>query len=83
MQSFVKKKWIYGFIKGIIGPLAAVRVFANGLGDRGSITGRVVPKTIKMVLDPSLLNTQQYKVWIKGKLEQSRESSGALPYTSV
>ena len=30
-----------------------------------------------MVLDPSLLNTQQYKVCIKGKVEQSRSS--ALP----
>ncbi len=28
-----------------------VRVFANGLGDRGSIPGRVIPKTKKMVLD--------------------------------
>ena len=34
-----------------------------------------------MVLDASLLNTQQYKVRIKGKVEQSREKSSALPYT--
>ena len=27
------------------------------------------PKTLKMVLDTSLLNTQQYKVHIKGKVE--------------
>ena len=33
--------------------------------------------------DASLLNTQHYKVRIKGKVEQSRESSSALPYTSV
>ena len=32
-----------------------VRVFANGPGDLGSIPGRVIPKTQKMVLDPSLL----------------------------
>ena len=51
----------------------AVRVFANGPGDLGSIPGRVIPKTQKMVLDASLLNTQHYKVWIKGKVEQSRE----------
>ena len=31
----------------------------------------------------SLLNTQHYKVWIKGKVEQSRERSRALPYTLV
>ena len=48
-----------------------VRVFANGLGDLGSISGRVLPKTQKMVLDASLLNTQYYKVRIKGKVGQS------------
>ena len=37
----------------------------------------------KMVLGSSLLNTQHYKVHIKGKVEQSRERSSALPYTSV
>ena len=59
------------------------RVFANGPGDRGSIPGRVIPKTQKMVLDAALLNTQHYKVRIKGKVEQSREWSSALHYTSV
>ena len=34
-----------------------------------------------MVLDTSLLNTQRYKVRIKGKVEQSREKSSTLPYT--
>ena len=37
----------------------------------------------KMVLDPSLLNTQHYKVRIKGKVEKSGGKSSALPYTSV
>ena len=59
------------------------RVFANGPGGLGSMTVRVIPKTLKMVLDTLLLNTQQYKVRIKGKVEQSRERSNALPYTSV
>ena len=59
------------------------RVFANGPGDLGSIPGRVIPKTLKMVLDSSLLNTQQYKVRIKGKVQQSGERSSALHYTSV
>ena len=36
-----------------------------------------------MVLDISLLNTQQYKVCIKGKVEESREMSSALPYNLV
>ena len=58
-------------------------MFATGPGDLRSILGCVTPKTIKMVLDTSLLNTQQYKVHIKGKVEQSRERSNALPYTSV
>ena len=33
--------------------------------------------------DLALNNTQQYKVRIKGKAEQSRERSSALPYTLV
>ena len=61
----------------------AVRVFANGPGDLGSIPGRVIPKTLKMVLDTTLLNTQHYKVRFKGKVEQSWEWSSALPYTLV
>ena len=56
-----------------------VRVFANGLGDLASIPGRVIPKIQKMVLDATLLNTQYYKVRIKGKVEQSKERSSALP----
>ena len=60
-----------------------VRVFANGPGDLGSILGRVIPKTQKMVLDTSLLNTQHYKVGIKGKVGQSWERSSILPYTLV
>ena len=60
-----------------------VRVFAISPGDLGSIQGRVIPKTQKMVLDASLINTQNYKVRIKGKVEQSREWSSALSYTLV
>ena len=59
------------------------RVFANGPEDLCLIPGRVIPKTLRMVLDTFLLNTQQYKVHIKDKVEQSRERSSALPYTSV
>ena len=53
------------------------RVFANGLGDRGSIPGRVIPKTQKMVNDATLFNTQHYKVRIKDKVEQLREWSSS------
>ena len=59
------------------------RECTNGSGDRGLIPDRVIPKTQKMVLDATLLNTQHYKESIKGKVEQSREWSSALPYTSV
>ena len=67
--------WFYSkrFI-GLVG-----RVFAKDPGDRGSITGRVIPETLKMVSDTYLFNTQHYKVRIKGKVEQSTERSSAFP----
>ena len=40
------------------------REFANGTGDLGLISGRVIPKTLKIVLDTYLINTQHYKVRI-------------------
>ena len=43
------------------------RVFANNLGDRGSIPSRIILKTQEMRLGATLLNTQHYKVRIKGK----------------
>ena len=52
------------FIPGLMS-----RVFANGQGDRGSIPGRVIPKTQKMVLDAALISTQHYKVRIERKVE--------------
>ena len=58
-------------------------MFANGSGDRGSIPSWVILKALKMVFDTYLLNTQHYKVRIKGKVDQSRERSSTLPYTSV
>ena len=48
-------------------------MFASGPGDLDSIPGRVIPNTLKMVLDTPLINTQQYKVRIKGIEEQFRE----------
>ena len=60
-----------------------VRVFVNGLGDWVSIPDRIIPKTQKMVLDDPLLNSQDYKAWIKSKVDQSRERCSAFPYTSV
>ena len=63
-------KWsVCNWLIGLVG-----RMFANGY---------IIPKTLKMVPDISLLNTQQYKVHIEGKVKQSRERGSALPYTSV
>ena len=53
---------------------------ANGLGVLRSIPSRVMRKTQKMVLDTSLLNTQDYKVRIKRNGEVSRQRNSALPY---
>ena len=61
----------------------AVRVFPIGSGDLGSILGPVISLTQKMVLDASLLNTQHYKVRIKGKVSHSWKKCSALPYTLV
>ena len=66
---------IYRLI-GLVG-----RVFTSGPVDLGSIPGRVIPKTLKKVVDTSLLNIQHYKVCIKDKVEQSRKRSSTLPYT--
>ena len=71
----------YGTFNQAIGLMS--RVFANSPRDKGSIPSWVMPKTQKMLLDAALLNTQLYKVRIKGKVEQSRERSSAHPYTSV
>ena len=49
-------------------------MFSNGPGNRGSIP---ILKTKKMVLDATLLNTQHYKVWIKGKW--SNQWKGVAP----
>ena len=57
------------------------RVLANAPGDLVSIPGRIIPKTLKMILDTSLLNTLHYKVRITSKVEQSRERNSTLPYT--
>ena len=73
------QRYVYEYrLIGLVG-----RGFGNSPEDLGSIPGFVIPKTLKMVIDASLLNNQQYKVRIKGKVEQSRERSSVLSYTSV
>ena len=51
------------------------------VGDRGSIPGRVIPKTQKMVLDSALLNNQHYTVRIKSK--GSNSGNGVVPSLRV
>ena len=81
-----KKQSVYstsqvGWADQLFGPVGSV--FAKAPGDQGSIPGRIISKTLKMVLVTSLFSAQQYKVRIKSKVEQSRERSSALPYTAV
>ena len=73
--------WYYKRLNRVIDLLS--RMFAYGLEVQGSIPSRVIPKTQKMVLDAALLDSQHYKVRIKGKVGQSREWSSALHYIFV
>ena len=54
------------------------RVFTNGQEDRGQSQVELYQRLEKWYLMPPCL-TQLYKVSIKGKVEQSRELSSALP----
>ena len=74
-------EYAFIFVYNSIGLVGSV--FANHQGHLGSIPGRVIPKTQKMVLNTSSPNTRHYKVLIKGKRKQSRERSSALLYTLV
>ena len=58
-----------------------VSSWCNGSSDEQRNRSTRVRTFKKMLLDTSLLNTQYYKVRIKGKMEQSRERRSALPYT--
>ena len=51
-------------VVGVPFPRIVLSLFANGPGDLGSTPGRVISKTLKMVFDTSLLNTQHYNVRI-------------------
>ena len=63
--------------------LSGIEPLVSQAIDEHSTHLTIISNTEKMVLDISLLNTQHYKVRIKGKMEQSRERSSALPYISV
>ena len=72
-ENHNSKWWEINHRDRLIGPVG--RVFTNGPEDLGSIPGRVISKTLKMVLDTSFFNIQQYKVRIKGKVEWSWEKN--------
>ena len=59
-----------------------VTVFANGPGGWGSIPGRAIPKTQKMVFDAALLNTQQYEVKVKWSNPGNRLTPSPTPRCS-
>ena len=75
MGSIMKMDQSYNFIG-----LMSVYQWSGrpGFNTRSSHT-----KDSKMVLDAALLSTRHYKVRIKDKLEESKEWSSDLPYTSV
>ena len=56
--------WIFTSNNAIIYVGLVGRVFTNDLEDLSSIPGHAIPKTLKLVLYTSLLNTQQYKLRI-------------------
>ena len=65
---------IYNWPNGIVG-----RLFTSSSVDWGSIPGWIIPKTQKMVLDTSLLNTQHYKIWIKNKWRNPEKGVAPSP----
>ena len=67
VNIYIYKYWLRG------------RVFTNGPGDGGSISGRVIKK---WSLIPTRLSLRI--IWyVFSKVKQSRERRSALPYTSV
>ena len=52
------------------------RVSTNGPEDRGSIPGRVIPKTQKMVLDVALLNSI---IMYRSRVKWSNPRKGLAP----
>ena len=69
----------------LIGGVSPLCICILKLEPNGKVSGRPVfnPKTLKMVPNATLLNTQRYKVKIKGKVKQFGEWSSTLSYTSV
>ena len=78
--------WVFGMTRAGIesrSPGALVNtltiVLTDGPGNRVSVPGWVIPKTQKMALEASLFNTQHYKLWIKGKWNNTRKGVAHYP----
>ena len=65
----------FNWFIGLVG-----RVFASGPGDLGSITGRVIPKTLKMVLDTSCLTLSNIRYI--SRVKWSNPGKGVAPSPS-
>ena len=83
VTEYVEAKHLSGLIKHVYKKkyCIMVSVLTNGLGDRGSILGRLVWKTQKMVLDTSFLPTLHYKAQINGKWSNSEKRVAFSPRT--
>ena len=79
-QNKLKIKLKLDFLESSFTILCPI-TFYSFLGYLGSIPGRVIPKTQKVVLDASLLNNQHYKhrLRIKGKVGESKEGVAPSP----
>ena len=67
---------VYIYIEKLIGPVG--RVFTNGLGDLGSIPGRVIPKTLnKWYLIPPCLTLSNIRY--VSKVKWSNPGKGVAP----
>ena len=74
-QFKVKRCWYLGIYS--FGPMSRF-IDLVGPGDLDSIPGHVIPKTLKMVLDTSLLYTQQIR-YVSG-VKWSNPGKGAVPF---
>ena len=59
------------------------RVFTNGLGNLGSISAHVIPKTLDWYRIPPCLTLSYIRYVSRVKWSNPKEKSCALPYTSV
>ena len=69
--------YIFIYIYWLIGLVS--RVFANGLGGLGSITGRVIPKTLKWYLIPPCLTLSNLRYVLRVKWSNPGKEVAPFP----